>query len=81
MFADDPNDVVHLRQCGHMCHAACLKGCFKPPPPAAVPQASAPWAALPCMEGHIECPSCRLVHGIRTGDAPAGFARLSYSDT
>ena len=30
--------------------------------------------------GHVACPLCKEVYGVRTGDAPPGYAKLDHSD-
>ena len=30
--------------------------------------------------GHVACPLCQEVYGVRTGDAPPGYAKLDYSE-
>ena len=31
--------------------------------------------------GHVVCPLCKQMYGVRTGDAPEGFANLDHSDS
>ena len=33
---------------------------------------------LPFFEGHLTCAVCKIGYGVRTGDAPAGYARLDF---
>jgi len=75
--ASPEDSVVVLGRCRHAFHAGCIQPCFKPPPPMQL-SPSAPTWNLPELAGHVECPVCRVRYGSRTGDAPAGYAKLDF---
>lgn len=48
--------VVQLRQCGHLLHHACLAAMCQSSPQA----------------GHLQCPVCKTLHGVKMGNQPPG---------
>ena len=73
------SDTVQLGKCSHAFHQPCIAQCFQVPP-AHNRKQSAKWG-LPELNGHLKCPACNLVYGVRTGDAPPGHARLYFFRT
>lgn len=75
----DETPIILGRCHGHAFHAGCIRKWYKPPPPVPPAPDSPAWM-LPELRGHVECPMCKKVYGgVRTGDAPAGYAKLDYS--
>lgn len=61
----EDDEIVHLNSCGpHYFHKACIMNCFQEPENAT-------------SKGHLKCPICSKLYGIRYGTMPFGVMKVS----
>jgi len=63
--------LVMLPECKHVFHVECITRCYTPYP--STQSKEAPSNAL----GFLECPICRHLYGVRFGNQPMGFMKVT----